>query len=321
MDRGDDATGRGWSVVFSPSTGNGAKREYRITDRQMRLWKRGTFGLLAVLGVLLVVLAVTLPRSWRYSALIDENLALKGRVQEVDRRMSEVDRILLRLRMYDAQLRSLYQPDGDHGPLPERQGNDDPGHGGESMDPWEDLAEDREFPVGSSGVNTWADSVLTRVDGFVSLFERAEPNLSHLVEELEDLRALELALPNEWPTEGKLSSGYGYRRSPIARSTQFHKGVDIANKAGTEIRATAAGTVVKAGWSGGYGRMIELDHGFGITTRYAHCSRLRVKVGDYVERGMRIATMGSTGRVTGPHLHFEVRIDGHAVDPQDYLPE
>ena len=99
----------------------------------------------------------------------------------------------------------------------------------------------------------------------------------------------------------------------------MHHGLDIANGQGTPIYASAAGIVVNSEWMGGYGRMVQLDHGFGLTTIYAHCQRLLVRRGQRVERGQLLATMGTTGQSTGTHLHFEVRVEGHAVDPLDYL--
>ncbi len=166
----------------------------------------------------------------------------------------------------------------------------------------------------------WAVAVQSRADTFLDLFEMVEPDLNALMTDLESLRALDEALPEIWPAQGSFTSGYGWRRSPIDRSLTFHSGIDVANKRGTRIVAAAPGVVVTAGDNAGYGRMVEIDHGFGITTVYAHCTSLRVREGERVEQGDYIATMGSTGRATGPHLHFEVRIDGHAMNPLDYLP-
>ncbi len=127
-------------------------------------------------------------------------------------------------------------------------------------------------------------------------------------------------VPRSWPVRGIFTSGFGYRRSPFTRKVSYHDGIDIAAPSGTKILAPADGKVVFSEMRGGYGRMIELDHGFGIRTRYAHNRRLLVKKGDQVKAGDTIATVGSTGRSTGPHLHYEIRIDGISVDPMIYLP-
>ena len=121
-----------------------------------------------------------------------------------------------------------------------------------------------------------------------------------------------------WPTTGQITSPFGYRT--IFGSTSFHRGLDIANAAGTEILASAGGTVTWAGPKGTYGNLLILDHGNGFSTYYAHCSQLLVTVGDTVDQGEKMALMGSTGRSTGPHLHFEVRWQDEPLDPQKCLP-
>lgn len=121
------------------------------------------------------------------------------------------------------------------------------------------------------------------------------------------------------PVNGQVTYGFGYRVHPIYKRRLFHKGVDIAAPMGTPVRAAAAGMVLRAGPCGTYGRIIELDHGGGLTTLYAHCSRVLVKPGDTVRAGQKIAEVGSTGLSTGPHLHFEVSAGGKPVDPFAYL--
>lgn len=116
-----------------------------------------------------------------------------------------------------------------------------------------------------------------------------------------------------WPTAGIVTSGFGWRWF------RMHSGMDIAGPVGTPVKAAKEGRVVYSGWMGGYGYCIDIDHGNGITTRYGHNSSLHVQVGQYVYRGQVISSMGSTGHSTGPHLHFEVRINGEAMDPRGYF--
>lgn len=116
-----------------------------------------------------------------------------------------------------------------------------------------------------------------------------------------------------WPVRGPISSRYGWRWG------RLHEGVDIAVPRGSPVRAAAAGRVVYARWGGGYGYMVEVDHGRGVVTRYAHLSRIVVREGQYVARGQVVALSGNTGHSTGPHLHFELRYRGRAVDPLPYL--
>ena len=129
-----------------------------------------------------------------------------------------------------------------------------------------------------------------------------------------------IAIPSAQPVEHlAFTSNYGIRSDPFRGTAAMHAGVDIPGPVGTPVYATADGTVDRAERAGGYGNMVELDHGKGIQTRYGHLSQILVAAGTRVHRGQLIALMGSTGRSTGPHLHYEVRIDGHAVNPVPFL--
>ena len=121
-----------------------------------------------------------------------------------------------------------------------------------------------------------------------------------------------------WPLEGRISSGFGWRSISVA-GNRFHGGIDIAAPSGTPVRAARGGIVTRAGWVGAYGYLIVLDHGGGWETRYAHLSRIDVRLGERVAQGAVVGLVGSTGASTGPHLHFEVRRDGLALDPLAYL--
>ena len=120
-------------------------------------------------------------------------------------------------------------------------------------------------------------------------------------------------------SSARMSSGFGYRIHPVTGKTQFHKGMDFAAPIGTPIYATGNGVVTFSGWGTGYGRYVEVDHGNGTVTRYAHTSANYVNVGDTVYANQQIAAVGNTGRSTGAHLHYEVRQNGQAVNPQTYL--
>ena len=122
-----------------------------------------------------------------------------------------------------------------------------------------------------------------------------------------------------WPVSGPVTSGYGWRVHPIFGTQKFHTGIDLGVGYGTSIRATDSGNVIHAGWCGGYGYAVIIDHGNGISTLYAHCSRLYVSYGQAVSKGQSVAAVGSTGYSTGPHLHFEVRVNGVPVNPWGYL--
>jgi murein DD-endopeptidase MepM/ murein hydrolase activator NlpD len=127
--------------------------------------------------------------------------------------------------------------------------------------------------------------------------------------------------PSLWPVFGKLESGVGGRRNPFSgRGFEYHEGQDIDAAWGTPVQVAAAGRVTIAGWQRGYGYVVYVDHGSGLSTRYGHLSKINVTVGQTVARGETIGLVGSTGRSTGPHLHYEVRINNQPVDPKKYLP-
>ena len=131
-------------------------------------------------------------------------------------------------------------------------------------------------------------------------------------------RALEFAArPSLWPVRGPINSEFGYRY--MSRSREFHKGVDIGVPTGSPVIAPADGKVIAAGYESGYGLMVVLEHRNGVSTAYAHLKAAEVEVGEIVSRGTRIAQSGMSGRTTGSHLHYEVRVNGQPVDPSNYM--
>ena len=138
---------------------------------------------------------------------------------------------------------------------------------------------------------------------------------------LDNLADGAIAVPSDKPVRtAAFTSGYGVRSDPFKGRAAMHAGIDLAGPVGTPIYATADATVLRAGYnSGGYGNLVELDHGKGITTRYGHMSKIMVSLGQRITRGQQIGLMGSTGRSTGSHLHYEVRIDGRAVNPIPFM--
>lgn len=160
---------------------------------------------------------------------------------------------------------------------------------------------------------------VTRDPGADSIDEQIE-NLEVALNRLATMEMSLRAIPSSRPTTRlSLTSGFGLRSDPFGGGRAMHSGLDIGGRHGQGILATAGGRVVKAGYSGGYGNMIEIDHGAGMTTRYAHLSGIDVRVGQSVARGQRIGRMGSTGRSTATHLHYEIRINGRAINPRPFL--
>jgi len=160
-----------------------------------------------------------------------------------------------------------------------------------------------------------------RLPGEGNNFERALTRVNIARGEAEQLSRTLVSVPVRMPVIGEidLTSPFGVRMDPFLHIAAMHTGIDFRGDVGDPIRATAAGTVTAAGWSGGYGKLVEIDHGNGLATRYGHLSQIDVDVGDKVRIGQIIGRLGSTGRSTGPHLHYETRLDGEAVDPQKFL--
>jgi murein DD-endopeptidase MepM/ murein hydrolase activator NlpD len=152
-------------------------------------------------------------------------------------------------------------------------------------------------------------------------FERQLYRINITRSQVERLNRTLALVPYRKPVIGEVefTSGFGVRNDPFLGRPAMHTGLDFRASTGDPVRATANGKVASSGWAGGYGRMVEIDHGNGLSTRYGHLSEIGVKVGDPIKIGQVIGAVGSTGRSTGPHLHYETRIDGEAVDPQKFL--
>jgi murein DD-endopeptidase MepM/ murein hydrolase activator NlpD len=149
--------------------------------------------------------------------------------------------------------------------------------------------------------------------------QRRKDSFHEINRKIIEERRLYRATPNLWPVNGYLTSGFGQRISPFSGFTESHKGLDIADAPGTPVRATADGVVMMAGWAGGYGKVVVIDHGYGYSTRYGHNRQVLVKPGDRVKRGQIVALVGETGNATGPHCHYEVWYQGRALNPTRFL--
>lgn len=175
----------------------------------------------------------------------------------------------------------------------------------------------------AGGIDTSSDNstqkMMERAEALEKEIKIREKSLSELAEYLEDRRSLSVATPSIWPAKGFITSEFGWRKDPVTGVTEYHEGIDIAGAYGGQVRAAAEGVVIEAGNDAGYGKVVVIDHGYGIVTRYAHLSRGYVVVGQKVKKGGVIGAIGSSGKSTGPHVHYEVRIDGVPVNPVKYL--
>ena len=172
---------------------------------------------------------------------------------------------------------------------------------------------------GEAGVGGTAGAPEAGLGGLSRRADRLEGTLDRVEAELHEQMRWISSTPAITPARGILTSGFGIRRDPITRGRAFHSGLDIAAAPGAPVRASADGVVIRATRSGGLGKAIYLSHGFGLSTRYGHMSKIEVKAGQRVQRGDVIGYVGNTGRSTGYHLHYEVHLDGEPVDPAPYL--
>lgn len=193
-----------------------------------------------------------------------------------------------------------------------------------SIDPKE-FNFDKPPPVG--GPETEAVGQPAVLEDVIGSLDRLQKQLGDRERQMRVLEDLLLASklqreikPSGWPVDGGyITSGYGNRVDPFTGLRTNHPGIDFAAAEGSEVLAVASGIVTEAGEKNGYGELIEINHGNGYVTRYGHNSRLLVKVGDRVVKGQRISLMGSTGRSTGPHVHFELLLNGNTVNPEQYV--
>jgi murein DD-endopeptidase MepM/ murein hydrolase activator NlpD len=182
-------------------------------------------------------------------------------------------------------------------------------------------------PAGIGGMETQEAAVASRLDRLLDLrFEQLRKavlvdvkDLEILAEQLDSRRIVLSSIPALWPVHGILSSGFGVRTSPFTDTPVFHHGLDIFARPGAPVRAAAAGKVVRSGYESLFGNIVVLEHGYGYRSLYAHMRERLVAVGDMVEKGDPLGTVGDTGRTTGPHLHFEVHVNGLAVNPSRFL--
>lgn len=165
----------------------------------------------------------------------------------------------------------------------------------------------------SRGTDVSLEEVYKKLSSLDDSIEAQRDSLNQVRSQLEILYEWKYSVPSGYPVFGNISSGFGFRRR------EFHTGIDIRAGVGTPVRATANGIVSYAGWKGGYGLTVIIRHNFGFSTLYAHLSRLSVGIGKRIERGDIIGYTGTTGYTTGPHLHYEVRVNDRPVNPKDYL--
>lgn len=174
-------------------------------------------------------------------------------------------------------------------------------------------------PARENDVNHEFNEIQQRIDEVRRQIDLRRESQEEIQGILNDQRSLLAAKPSGWPVKGWLTSSFGFRRDPFNGKRKIHEGLDIAARTGSAVIATADGIVSSVKTEPGYGKMVSVDHGYGYRTLYGHNSKFNVKVGQRVRRGDRIASVGNTGRSTGSHVHYEIRLNGVPVNPQKYL--
>jgi murein DD-endopeptidase MepM/ murein hydrolase activator NlpD len=284
-----------------------AVRKFRMPRRWLRSGLVGG-GIAAVIGLVTVVHYFTLlSASAESRALKEENAQLRSQVLLVQEKVAHVQATLDRVERFDAKLRSAVT---------------------HLQDPERNLAIG---PVGSTGAGTAVASTpagqepISALPGRIASLEneaaRQEASLRELQEYFDDQKSLLASTPSLWPTQGWVTSDFGVRLDPYSADRSMHQGLDISTPHGQPVQSPSDGTVVFNGTEGGYGKVLVIDHGYGVKTRYGHLSETFVRLGERVARGQQVAAVGNTGRSTGPHLHYEVRVNGIPENPRKFVLE
>ncbi len=294
-----------WTVIVVPQ-GSSTSRVIEVSHTAMKLV--GTLAVAAITVALLLgygTVAKTVNMA-HAKAVAQENVRLAHELGLIQGRMSALSDSVASLEQRDSKLRLLANLEpidpqvlaaGIGGPLPISTT-------GERSTVLVERATDVRIDLGA---------LIRRANLLTRSFREAADSLAAHSARLE-------ATPSIVPTQGWLTSAFAAMRDhPILHVARPHEGVDITAPSGTPIEAPANGTVTAAGWENGYGNVVTIDHGYGVVTKFAHASRVLVSVGARVTRGQRIALVGNTGLSTGPHLHYEVHINGRPVDPLKYI--
>jgi murein DD-endopeptidase MepM/ murein hydrolase activator NlpD len=268
-------------------------------------------------GVILLVLAYVVIDYTRIKSnaaelhgLRKENTAQRIELQGFAAKFGDLESQMTRLSLFDKKLRiiaNLKEPKGEVHP------DQVLGMGGGST------TEEEYFGSLGSKVNELSGKMREDLNGLEQRADSQENSFTELQEHLLKQSSLLASTPAIWPARGWVTSSYGERISPFTRLPQMHRGMDIANRVGTPVFAPAAGIVLQVGGDPLLGKMIAVSHGYGMKTTYGHLSETFVRTGQRIRRGDKIGAMGDTGRSTGPHLHYEVSLNGIAVNPNRYI--
>ncbi len=284
---------RRWTLLVVPH-GSDSPRSFSISEKAVRrLAAVGTvLGLVAAMGVGVAISHLALRMRG------EDDGSLRESMVGLQARLDSLDDTLQAITIRDSQIRLLAGLSSDSAvddSAPDRR---------RDRSIFDHVALDEKLDI---------DRMIRRANSLAASFAEVKDTLAHNQEKL-------ARIPSIMPTAGWLSSAFSRSRfHPILHYARPHEGIDVSAPMGAPIVAPAAGTVTMVGRENGYGNVLEIDHGDGIVTKYAHCSRIVVREGQHVKRGQQIANVGSTGLSTGPHLHYEIHVNGRVVDPLTYV--
>jgi murein DD-endopeptidase MepM/ murein hydrolase activator NlpD len=295
-------------TVIVVSDHSQAVRKFRVPRQWLRNAAYGGAGLALVLLLTVGHYFALLGSASENAVLKEENAQLRSQILLVQEKVAHISATLDRVERFDAKLRTAVTQLQD----PERN---------LAIGPVGSAEQDAAIP----GPAPAGEANLSALPGKLSSLEteasRQEQSLRELQEYFDDQRSLLASTPSIWPTRGWVTSDFGTRMDPYTAERKMHQGMDIATPHGQPIYVPSDGTVVFAGNEGGYGKVLVVDHGYGVKTRYGHLSEILVRLGQRVSRGDKVASVGNTGRSTGPHLHYEVRVNGIPENPRKFILE
>ncbi|HYV48560.1 MAG TPA: M23 family metallopeptidase [Myxococcaceae bacterium] len=305
------AAKKSFTLIVVPDHSH-AVRRYHIQKRFL-LQVLGGVGVVALLGIIGTVRYFQLAKDAAENRILrDENLVLKGQLKSIRERIDHIGSTLDRVERFDQKLRAITL-------LSDPQRNLAMGPTESDPQAQQAGAAENQFTRLSTAD---APAVLSgKLDKLSAEATRQEQSLQQLHDYFQDQKSLLASTPSIWPARGWVTSDFGQRLDPYTADRVMHAGLDIAAPHGKDVAAPAEGTVVFAGLEGGYGNVLVIDHGYGIKTRYGHLAKITVKAGDRIKRGQIIAVVGNTGRSTGPHLHYEVRVNGIPQNPRKFILE
>lgn len=291
---------------------NDASRSRQLKIPFRLLKAAGTAGVLFILVLAFIVFDYARLKTnyFSLSTLKKENTVQRIELQTFAGKIKDLEAQLAKLNIFDRKIRIIANLSE-----PKKAGGSEQimGMGGDSS------AEENYFSTPGAKKDELVKKMRDEISQLEEMAKSQESSFTELQEYLMKKSSFLAATPSIWPSRGWVTSTFGERISPFTGFPQMHRGLDIANRVGTSVVASADGIVVHVGADTGLGKMVSISHGYGIKTSYGHLSEIKVRTGQKVKRGMEIGTMGNTGRSTGPHLHYEVSLNGVSVNPTKYI--